>query len=336
MDRSAANGYTYAKASGMLKKTFAGDNARRLFHTQSLSQLWEMIFCEEVPILPEVVLANKIEYNAVARFVKQYTHILQNYSKPDEFLVELLRRYEIENLKVIAAGLSQNEPKCPRVVDIGPYKLLHYDKWPDLHKITKGTPWAWYHDARDVLERQQLDYHLDLQEIKTLWTLVHEVKDESKDVLIDYVKELYTIKNLLWALRLKIYYKMDDTQVISNLFYVGDEPLHSDEICYEAFAVLEKDPENYNDWRGWRYEKFLNKHEEGELWTVDPMILEENFRAWEAALTRKLFHKYPETDATVVMFFKIKQQELDAIRAAVEWLRIGGDVNEAFAAAGLK
>lgn len=336
MDRSAASSYTWAKASGMLTKTFAGDNARKLFHVQNLSQLWEIVFGGEVPVLPETVLANKIEYKAVEKFVKQYTHLLQNYSHPDEFLVELLRRYEIENLKVIAASLSQNERKCPHIVDIGQYKVLHYEKWPDLHALTRGTQFAWYHDAQSVIERQQLDYHLDLQEIKTLWLLVNEVKDETRQVLVDYFRELYTIKNMLWALRLKVYYKFDDITITSNLFYTGDEPLHSDEICHEAFNILEKDIENYNDWRGWKYEKFLNKHTEGEVWAVDPMILEQNLRHWESNLTRKLFHKYPQTDVTMVMFFKIKQQELDAIRAATEWLRLGSDTDEAMRVAGIK
>ena len=168
MDKSGAASYVYAKACGMLGKAYVGKNAVKLFNAKSLSDLWALIFTEPVPVVPEMLLANQIEYEAVKRFVSQYSHLLENYTSPDSFPVELLRRYEIENLKVFAASLSMGETKAPRIVDIGNYSVLDYSGWPDLSKITKDSPFEWYNAVPRIAERQKLDYALDLQEIKKL------------------------------------------------------------------------------------------------------------------------------------------------------------------------
>lgn len=336
MDKSGAASYVYAKACGMLGKAYVGKNAVKLFNAKSLSDLWALIFTEPVPVVPEMLLANQIEYEAVKRFVSQYSHLLENYSSPDSFPVELLRRYEIENLKVFAASLSMGETKAPRIVDIGNYSVLDYSGWPDLSKITKDSPFEWYNAVPRIAERQKLDYALDLQEIKNLWSALNHVSDGTKGVLVDFFREIYSIKNLLWTLRLRVYYNFKKEAVEENLFYVGDAPSKSDPICAYAYEILDWELDSFPVWSKWRFAGYLNRHEEGEVWSIDPMVVEQNFRYFEAAKTKKLFHQYPMTDVTLVMFFRIKQQELDCIRAATERLRLNADKNEAMYVAGVK
>ena len=83
MDRSAASAYVYAKASGMLAKSFVGTRAEKLFSVKSLRELYGLLFDDEVPAVPENMLAKVIEIKAQNRFINQYISLLENYSKPD-------------------------------------------------------------------------------------------------------------------------------------------------------------------------------------------------------------------------------------------------------------
>ncbi len=335
MDYSGASSYIYAKASGLLSKAYVGENAVRLFNSKSLSELWELVFGSSAPQMPEQLLANKIETEAVKKFVADYTSLLQLYSKPDKFLVELLRRYEVENIKVMSAALSVGEEKIPRVVKLGKYDRLNYDAWPNLKKITENSVFSWYNKVPSVEDRQKQDYKLDLEEIRTLWKAVNKVGDSSRKALVEYYTEEYKIQNMLWALRLKIYYGMNEEEILQNLFYIGDEPSENDPLCRNAVEIFGKAPDNFDDWRKWRYAKYLNPHEEGSVWNVDPMWIEQKLRMGEVHRAKAVFHQHPMTYASLVMYFRIKQQELNVIRAAVEALRLNADKTEALYVAGV-
>ena len=111
MEKSGGSAYVYAKASGILGKSFVGSRSENLFNAQSLSELWEMVFNSPVPSVPEVLLANKIENEASRKFIHDYLKLLEVYSNPDRFLVSLLERIEVENLKVFAASASLSESR---------------------------------------------------------------------------------------------------------------------------------------------------------------------------------------------------------------------------------
>ena len=72
MDRSSADAFVYAKASGMLAKSFVGPRAASLFAVNSLHELWSLVFQTEVPVIPEMLLAEKIEQEAEAAFLNDY------------------------------------------------------------------------------------------------------------------------------------------------------------------------------------------------------------------------------------------------------------------------
>lgn len=335
MDYSGASSYVYAKACGMLSKTFTGRNAAALFNAKSLSEIWELVFKEPVPQLPEQLLANKIEHDAVKKFVSQYIKLLSCYSKPDPLLIELLRRYDVLNLKVISAALANGEKERPRVVKIGEYSKMNYDAWPNLRKITEESEFAWYGINSEDDDHQKKDFKLDLQEVRVLWKYVNRVSDSSRSSLVEYYKRYYSIKNMLWALRLKVYYKMPAQEIINNLFYVEDAPSAKDPVCGYAYEILDIPEDSYNDWMEWRFSEFLNPHEDGSVWYIDPMWVEQKFRFGEEKEIKKIFYANPMTYATLASFFLLKLKEIDCIRAATEALRLGAQNDDAIYAAGI-
>ncbi len=335
MDYSGASAFIYAKVSGMLSKSFIGNDAAPLFSAKSLAELWELVFHSPVPQIPEMLLANKIENEAVKRFVAQYIQLLECYSSPNSFLTELLRRYDVENVKVLSAALAYGETERPRIVSITPYSELKYDAWPSLKAVTAGSTFDWYGALSDEQRDWQADWRLDLQEIRLLWRALNHISDSSRTDLVAYYRKYYAVRNMLWALRLKVYYTMEREEIVRHLFYVGDEPCASDPICGYAFEILDKDVASREEWAKWSFAEFLNPVLEESKWVLDPVWVEQKFRFVETKSLKRIFHANPMTYASLVCFFMLKRHELDCIRAATEALRLNADSSEGMYAAGI-
>ena len=94
MDRTAADAYTYARASGILAKSFVGPRAGTLFSVHTLQELWSLVIKTEVPAIPETLLARELERNAQTIFVEQFKNLVRTYSRPSRILVALLNYYD--------------------------------------------------------------------------------------------------------------------------------------------------------------------------------------------------------------------------------------------------
>ena len=82
MDRTGAACYVYAKASGMLAKSFVGSKAVKLFNVKSLQELWSLLFTDEVPAVPQTILALALGLFEIlwASFIFFTCHQLRIYS----------------------------------------------------------------------------------------------------------------------------------------------------------------------------------------------------------------------------------------------------------------
>ena len=132
MDKASASSYVYAKASGMLARSFTGQRAAALFEVKKLTELWTLVFNDEVPVIPEEMLAEKIERKAELKFVSDFKNLLECYSKPEPVSLALLQYYDYCNLKDISHALQNGEKELPSIVDIGASSMLNYDAWPSL------------------------------------------------------------------------------------------------------------------------------------------------------------------------------------------------------------
>ena len=335
MEKSGAESYIYAKASGLLKKSWISERAVSLFNAESLSSLWDMIFSVPEPAVPQLLFANKIETEAVSSFVREYSRLLDMYDKPSAFLTGLLQQYDVENLKAIISALDNGEEKHPHLVNLGSYRLISYENWPDIKKITANSPFDWINDINFKEERQKIDFKLDLQMINSLWKSVNSIKGEAKEVLKDYFIYQWSVKNLIWAMRLKVYYNFSDSRIIENLYYVSSAPSKQDPICSFAIDILSKRVDSYDDWEKFRFAEYLNPRNENGVWNLNPAWVEQRFRSREFARAKKLFHQYPMSEVSLAMFFTLKRQELNCIRAATEAIRLGSDRKEAMYVAGI-
>ena len=196
LDRSAASSFVYAKASGLLSKSFTGDNAVKRFSVKSLRELYSLLFTDNVPAVPEVMLSKEIETKAAEAFISQYKELLSVYENPSPVLSEILDFYEYEN-----SGVSDSEK--------------------------------------------------DRERIMALWNAVSSLRGSDRANLEQLYKMEISFKNILWVLRLKVYYHFSNEEILEHLVYAGSEHSKDDVLAREAIAILGYDLSSYDDWKKW-------------------------------------------------------------------------------------
>ena len=335
MDKSTAVSFCYAKAAGLLSKAFIKERTRLLFEVESLADLWTLLFKEPAPLVPETLLARQIEERAFSDFFSLYLFFLKQYDKPPLILIDKIKRYEVENIKEIVGALCSGENELPRLLDLKDFSKIDLQAWPELAKMTAGTDFEWLKKTPDLSEQQQVEFKLDLMLLRENWKAINNCHGDDKEGHIKLFLDEFVIKNIIWALRLELYYEMPAEQVIQNLFYVTDSPDKNDPVAAPAIKVLGFDKNTYQDWENWEFEKYLNPYEPGQTWCVDPVWIERRYIEHQAVLAEQIFHRYPMEDAALAAWFKIKSYELTCIRTAVESLRLNIGSKEAMEAVGV-
>lgn len=331
MDKSSADAFVYAKASGMLAKSFVGVRATKLFSVMSLEGLWELLFQSEMPSVPEHSLVQMIEKKAENRFLNSFISLLKNYSKPQDFLIDLLRFYDYNNLKAIIAYLDSTgnpakESLPSDLASIGKYSMLKYDKWPSLSAMTAGTPVSWCSRSDGSLGGHDMGRRLDAQYIQDLWSSASRLDAASRQPVMNLLKEEIVLDNIVWSLRLRLYYGMSSDEVLERLMSSSSckssREVSGDELVGPAAQTLSLPLNSYREWGGWKYSHLLNPLEDGVDWTVDPRWVQRaaQFKLYKSALHQ--FHHHPFTAHVLFCWFKVKQYELDCIRMVAEGIRL--------------
>lgn len=279
LDSSAASSFVYAKASALLSKSFIGERASKLFSVQSLRELYTLLFDDDIPSIPEVLLSKEIETKAAENFISLYKNLLSEYDRPSPILSEILSFYEYEN--------SESSNPCS-----------------------------------------------DRERIMALWNAVSSLKGNDRTYLAQLYKTEISFKNILWVLRLKVYYHLSNEEILEHLVYSSNHKNKGDVLVREAVAILNKDISSYDDWKTWKYAEFLNPHEEGLVWEIDPTWIERSLKNYLAKSYKRFFHKDPMSVTSLVSWFRIKQYELDCIRAVAEGLRLGVESEHVMSVAG--
>ena len=335
MDKCGANAFVFAKANGILGKSFINNRAQLLFGAKSLGELWTLIFRTQPPLVPEVILSQQIEEKAFSDFINNYVNFISMYDKPEKVLIDQLLLFEGENLKEISASLCKGEQKLPKLIELGKYSSLDYKSWPDIKKITKGTAFSWYNELPGIHEQQKLDFKIDIQVCRHLWESAQKESGEAKEALLEIYRQEFIIKNIVWVLRLRLFYNMKSQDIVKNLIYVTDKPGHSDPVAAPALKILDWPLDEYEVWGKWKYSSLVNPHIDGQVWQIDPIWIETRNRMEINKKASKLFHQFPSDSCFLIGWYKMKDFELSCIRPAVESIRLNVNSQEAMNAVGI-
>ena len=335
MDKSAADSYVYAKASGMLAKSYVGEKARVLFSFHTLQELWSFLFKKEIPVVPETLLAKALEVEAFNVFLRDFVKLVENYAVPERILLALIQEYDYANLKDISAALSLGEKNIPDLQRIEPFNIVDYEKWPDLQAMTSGGSLSWYNEVPSVSEQHLVSYKIDCQCVMSIWKAANKIHSSCRKAVLDLLGEKFRVDNCIWAIRLRYYYKMERDEITSLLAYSDERQLETDPLVVDAFEILDWDLESWEDWKGWKFSMLLNPHEDGAVWSVDPRWVLNAYKVLYVKKARKLFHRFPFTVCPMVCWFIIKRNEVDNIMTACESLRLNIDPSQAMKTAGV-
>lgn len=267
MERSEAISYVYAKASGILAKSFVGKRAKKLFEANNITELWRLVLNQDLPLLPEAMLAQKLEEQCKENFLQIFDKLVSYFDKPTDVILCLQKDDRLE----------------------------------------KNT---------------------GLEYARELWNSTSKIRGEEKSSVESLVHQYLIIENIVWALRLRVYYEMTPEEIVPHLASLGESPSVSDPLSSEAIKILDKQLDIRDDWKNWKYEKLLNPLDDGSFWKIDPCWIQNAFNVFLVKKAKKVFRENPFNMSMLVAFYIIKKQELTYIRSATEGLRLGVDEDE--------
>lgn len=267
MERSEAISYVYAKASGILAKSFVGKRAKKLFEANNITELWRLVLNQDLPLLPEAMLAQKLEEQCKENFLQIFDKLVSYFDKPTDVILCLQKDDRLE----------------------------------------KNT---------------------GLEYARELWNSTSKIRGEEKLSVESLVHQYLIIENIVWALRLRVYYEMTPEEIVPHLASLGESPSVSDPLSSEAIKILDKQLDIRDDWKNWKYEKLLNPLDDGSFWKIDPCWIQNAFNVFLVKKAKKVFRENPFNMSMLVAFYIIKKQELTYIRSATEGLRLGVDEDE--------
>lgn len=330
MDRIGADAFVYAKACGMLSRSFVGKASKKLFEVKRLHDLWALLFDDEVPLVPEGMLALLLERKASQRIASDLVYLLSVYDKPDPVVKALLSLFEYSNLKSVISSLTLGATEPPFMVSIGKFSLFDHSKWPDIAAMTANSSVSWYNRIPEIEEQIEWESKLDHEYYRSLWASVFMLKGRDRPTVEHLVAEEIILQNIVWAMRLKVYYDSSPEEIMPMLAFVDSDAKTVARLCQPAISILTLPVDSWDEWSSWNYKWLLNSHEEGIPWSLDPRYAQLAADNHLYKLALQGFHQNPFTSGVLVCFFKIKQLEEQMIRIAAEGLRLGATEDEMY------
>ncbi|MDR3342955.1 MAG: V-type ATPase subunit [Treponema sp.] len=332
--------YVYAKACGIIGKSFVGKRISGLGSVSRLSELDRLVFPQTGRNLPERELLLDLEDRIIGRAVQQCITIVDSYSKPPELLVRLIRTYEYADLKAALNALASGETKNPGFTDIGHFRTVKFEAYPDLGAMIGGTEFEFLLkepiQSDKNADRMLLQMKLDRHYYTSLWETLFALSRKDRVSIEKILSEEISLRNAVWALRLRTYYSMSAEVVREKLLSIGRKKPRaeggkpSDTMAADALASLAMALDSRSDWVGWKREAFLNPEKPDEHWKVDPRYFQNAAAEYLYRLARISFHLQPFSIDTSFCFIKLKQFEEDLLTSVAEGLGFGMSSRDVF------
>ena len=347
MPDAGERAYAYTKACGIIGKSFVGRRVSALSGLRSLSELDRLVFPELKRELPGRELLVDLEGRIVKRAVRQILSVINSYAKPPDLLVRQLRSYEYGDLKTCLHYLAGGRKTLPALCDIGRFRTVHFEAFPDLAAMLTGTEFEFIlaGNSKAVetgkFDLTALETELDLRYYTALKKSLRHLLGEDRAFAERILAEEISLRNCVWALRLRTYFKKNSAETKKHLMDIkmrvglekipGDLPEHKREgphvkeiaLAAEAFESLELPLEERSPWRFWRWEKFLNPEKPGEMWQAEPRYFQNAASEYLYQLAMHCFHHMPFAVSTVFCYIKLKQFEEDLLTSIAEGLGLG-------------
>jgi vacuolar-type H+-ATPase subunit C/Vma6 len=334
--------YAFAKACGIIGKSFVGKGISRLGSVTRITELDRLVFPLASRDLPERELLVDLERRIIDRAVKQMNALVLSFRNPPELLVRLVRAYEYGDIKSVLSAIAGGEAKAPEFTDLGALGTVNFSLYPDLAAMVRDTEFAFLLDENIHTDKDGilLQTKLDRQYYTLLWNSLFLLGEKDRTAIKKILAEEISLRNASWALRLRVYYGMAPEEIKKILIpirigkkYVPQDVSSAKEntLADDAAASLSMALDNRPDWEKWNRVEFLNPEKPGEAWTVDPRYFQNTASQYLYRLARQFFRRTPFSIDTVSCFIKLKQFEEDLLTSVAEGLSLGLSAKDVFA-----
>jgi len=335
--------FAYAKACGIIGKSFIGKRISPLGKLHSLNELDRLVFPEITRELPGRELLINLESRILQRTTKHILAILDSFSNPPELLIRQLRACEYTDLKTCLHYISTGKTAPPMLSDIGRFRTVQFKAYPDLAAMLSGTEFEFIL-AKDLKAMKSanfdftpLEAELDLHYYTLLLQSLSRLSSADSLLARRILADEISLRNCVWALRLRTYFKKKPDETAK---YLMDQKISCDfteipgaiqpkksggeiSLSAEAHASLEFSLDTRSDWKNWRWGSLLNPEKAGEHWTADPRYFQNAASHYIYRLSLRCFRLMPFSINSVFCYIKLKQFEEDLLTSITEGLGLG-------------
>jgi vacuolar-type H+-ATPase subunit C/Vma6 len=331
MPKSGERAYAYAKACGIIGKSFVGKRIAGLESVSRLSDLDRLVFPQSHHELPERELLVDLERRIIGRSAEQIIAIVNAFSKPPELLIRLLRSYEYADLKNALAAIAYKEAKTPSFTDLERFAVVNFRAYPDIKAMVHGTEFEFLAtetfpkgEAGSIIAQTKLDKHY----YSALWDSLYQLSHQDRAGIETVLAEEISLRNVVWTLRLRTYYLMEGEEVQEKLVDLTPKARLKGQkgeprsLMADAEACLDLPLDTYAPWASWKRVEFLNT-DTGDDWKADPRYFQNASSRHLYQIARHYFRLHPFSIDTAACFIKLKQFEEDLLTSVSEGLGIG-------------
>jgi len=326
---SGERAYVYAKACGIIGKSFVGKRIATLGTLRSPTELDRLLFPEEHHELLGRELLVDLEKHIEKRAVNQILSIINSYTNPPELFIRQMRVYEYSDLKACLHHITGGIKTIPSLCDIGRYRTINFEAFPDLGAMLKGTEFAFVL-SRDLkaLQSDSADFTPIETELDTNYYLglaesLDQLSGEDKAIAQRILADEISLRNCVWALRLRTYFHKSAADTGDHLMNISLHTNPARDLAAEAMGSLYLPLDSRAQWNGWKWAKFLNPEKSGEPWSVNPRHFQNAASQYLYQLAWRNFHSAPGEMSSTFCFIKIKQYEEDLLTSIAEGLGMG-------------
>jgi len=339
--------YAYAKACGIIGKSFVGKRISALGRLNALNEFGRLVFPDAFYELPGKELLLDLERRLLQRTIRHISAVLDSYANPPELLVRQLRSCEYADLKTCLHYIVAGKPIPNALCDIGKYGTVSFNAYPDLKAMVSGTEFEFIlskdFNAADF-DINSLEAELDLQYYTLLMQSLQSLPTEDRLLAQRILAEEISLRNCVWALRLRTYFEKTKQETQKYLMHLeipegpsaeipGDiQPRFSSQKSkYHGTISLAREAEeslfflldNRSAWKGWRWESLLNQEEHGEAWAANPRYFQNAASRYIYRLSLRCFRRMPFSVNAEFCYIKLKQFEEDLLTSVAEGLGLG-------------
>ena len=331
---SEERAYAYAKAMGIIRKTFIGNRISELTKANSIIDLDRMLFpirtygLLEKDSLHDRDLLLELERRITKRTIQKILAVVNSFSRPPQVLIHQLRSYEYADLKTCFHYLSTGKTSLPLITNIGPFRTIRFDAYPNLKKMLSGT------DFEFLLEKNIDEFteaELDLLYYKHLIKSLNKISLSDRFNIGKIIAEEISLRNCAIVIRMRTYYKKPPEEILSYLLKL--EMIVDNitiDLSAEARKILEIPLDSYENWNFWRWKKLINPDYDGKQWKMDPRHFQNAASHYIYRMTYRFFRRTPLSICSAFCYIKLNQFEQDLLISIAEGFGLGMSGNDVF------